>query len=154
MPDDAQTPPSTFPRSAIIAAILTKTCFNSTIRFLFPFLAYFAEDMGITLELFSQTVLVAAEVSALVATFMSSWVSSYGSTTTCAFCCLVGGLSNVCVIFLPARLDSTPPLAVLCALRLIFGVTFNLLNSSVQSSIVHNVDEGVIGKITGIVESR
>jgi len=109
--------------------------------------------MGMTVVDFSSSVLVAAEVSALVATLLSSWVSHIGSTRICTLCCVIGGLSNIGVIFLPAKIDSTNLLIVLCILRLIYGVTFNLLNSSVQSSVVHNVEESKIGKITGIVES-
>jgi len=97
--------------------------------------------MGIALDLFSQTVLVAAEVSALVAAFLSSTVSKYGSTNICTISCLVGGLANLGVLFLPSKIETTGSLVTLCALRLVFGVTFNLLNSSVQSSVAHNVDE-------------
>ena len=51
----------------VFVVIFYKMVFNSTIRFLTPFVAYFSEDMDISVEKFSLSILLVGEVSSVFA---------------------------------------------------------------------------------------
>jgi predicted MFS family arabinose efflux permease len=136
----------------LIIAILPKLFMNSTIRFLFPFAAFLAEDMGISVGLFSVTVLVAGEVASPIALLLSKPASKLGAPLLATLGLCLAVLANVAVMALPDTLGNAS-LAVLCVMRLTFGVAFNLMTSAIQSSIASNTPLNMQGRTTGLVES-
>ena len=138
--------------SILLLCVLPKLFMNSTLRFLFPFATFFAESMGISVALFSTTLLIASEVAAPVALLISKPAAQLGAPTLASLSLVVGSLANVAVLLLPSTL-AAPSLVVLCIFRLTFGVVFNLFSSAIQSSISHNTPVNVQGRAVGIVES-
>jgi len=137
----------------VFVVIFYKMVFNSTIRFLTPFVAYFSEDMDISVEKFSLSILLVGEASSVFALSIASRASKIESKKLALICGAGAGLSNVIVLALPATLKEDWSLVLLCFFRLLFGICFNLMNSCIQSSLVNNVPPAQVGKMTGIVES-
>ncbi|GMH48177.1 hypothetical protein TL16_g07064 [Triparma laevis f. inornata] len=151
---DSHTKPNPFMKPVtLFTVIFSKLVFNSTIRFLTPFVAYFSEDMDISVEKFSLTILLIGEASSIFALGISRKASKLETKKLALICCINAGLANVLVLALPSTLKEDWSLIILCAFRLWFGIFFNLMNSCIQSSLVNNVSPTHVGKMTGIVES-
>ena len=151
---DALPKKKTFTNLQLASLIATKTILNSTIRFLFPFVIFFAESMNISQTKFALTILIAAEISSVVAPPCSQLASRYSNKRICTISTFAAGLTCLLNLCFPLDLGSNNfALAGVFVLRIGFGINFNLINSAIQSSVASNVLLKDHGKITGIVES-
>mmetsp|Transcript_31788 Transcript_31788/g.63053 ORF Transcript_31788/g.63053 Transcript_31788/m.63053 type:complete len:427 (+) Transcript_31788:179-1459(+) len=137
----------------LLLVVLSKLVMNSTNRFLTPFVAFFSEGMGISVEKFTVALLAVGEVASLLSLSISKHAAKLEPGTLAAICYFFAGLFNLAVLLLPDTLVSTWALVTMCLLRLGFGTCYNLSLSAIQSSLASNVDPEWQGRITGIVES-
>ena len=144
---------SSFPTSALLACIAAKSIMNSTCRFLFPFVVFFATDMGVSITLFSSTVLIAAEISSVFAPFMGYFFSRHQTPhVVISLCTFVSSIACLLNGLFPPKLSFGLLFAVF-SLRLLFGAFYNLINSSVQACVASHVPPTEHGRLTGLVES-
>ena len=137
----------------LLMVVFCKLVMNSTTRFLHPFVAFFAEDMDISVEKFTVSLLAVGEVASLISLSISKHAAKLESGTLAGLCHFLAGLFNLAVLLLPTTLNSNWSLGMMCFLRLGFGSCYNLALGAIQSSLASNVNFEQQGKFTGITES-